>query len=550
MRCSPAAPWRRGTDGDPLSTRPPAPSTPSATLADGTPAHRADVVIIGAGVAGLATAVELLDRQPQMTVTVVDKGSPGHSGSSPWAQGGVAVAVGDDDSPDLHAADTIRAGDGLVDPVAAQVLARGGPGRIAALTRLGARFDTEPDGSLHLAREGGQSVARSVHQADATGAEMVRALRAALTGRVHRLAGPALRLDVEQGTVTGVWVILEDGPAYVRAGAVVLATGGCGGLFSSTTNPASATGDGLSLAWQAGAALRDLEFIQFHPTGLADQRPGSSATRLLLTEALRGAGATLHDGDGHRFLSDVHPDGELAPRHVVTRAITRLPGRVAWLDATGLGAARLAAEFPTALNGARRRGFDIAAQRVPITPVAHYHVGGVRTDLDGRTSLPGLSAVGEVASTGVHGANRMAGNSLSETLVFGARAASTLAAELPSGHGALGREPTIGSSCPLDEAPARARLRSRMWTDAGPARDGGRLAVLAAELRELARELGAPTLEPAVVELHHAARAAAVIVRGARLRTESRGGHRRADAPDADPAWQGAHIEQTGPVDG
>jgi L-aspartate oxidase len=508
---------------------------------------RADVVVIGAGLAGLYAAVRL---PAGLDVVVVDKGlAGGDSGSSPWAQGGLAAALDPEDSPALHAADTIRAGDGLCDPLAVGVLTREVPGHVRDLVHIGARFDRRAGGSdddlatFDLAREGGQSVGRSVRRADATGAELVRTLRAAAAPRVTRLQGivQALAQNAE-GRVTGAWVLVAGSPVAVEARAVLLATGGCGALYAATTNPDAATGDGLALAAGAGAVIRDAEFVQFHPTGLAVD----GSWRFLLTEALRGAGATLHDGDGRRFLVGRHPDAELAPRHVVAQAMLELPGATAYLDATHLSEEELATEFPTVLTGARRYGFDLATERVPVTPAAHYQVGGARTDLDGRTSVPGLYAAGETASTGVHGANRMAGNSLAESLVFASRAVAALAAELPDGHGALGPAPRVGALAGLDVAATRDELRSRMLGEAGPVRHGDELRRLAEQLAAWQRAAGDPTADDASVELHHALRAAALIVRGATLRTESRGGHWRVDHPAPDAGWAGVHLEQVG----
>jgi L-aspartate oxidase len=507
-----------------------------------------DVVVIGAGLAGLYTAVELPEH---LDVVVLDKGVPGSdTGSSPWAQGGLAAALGPDDSPAMHAEDTLVAGDGLCDPVAVDVLAREAPRHVRRLLELGADLDRLPGhldsndlAHLSLAREGGQRVARSVRRADATGAELIRVLRRAATPRVTRLAGIARTLALApDGTVTGVHTVGPQGPVTVSARAVVLATGGCGGLFAATTNPDHATGDGVALALAAGAAVRDLEFVQFHPTGMAV----SGAWRFLLTEALRGAGATLHDADGRRFLLGRHPDAELAPRHVVAKATLELPDGTAWLDATHLGEQLLIDEFPTVLGGARLHGFDLASERVPVTPAAHYQVGGVRTDLHGRTSIPGLYACGEVASTGLHGANRMASNSLAEAMVFGARTARAVAAELPDRAGTCDPPPPDRADGPSDVPARRAQLRTTMLTGAGPVRDAAGLAEVDAMLRGWHTELGGPGADPAVVELHHAITTAQAIVRGARLRTESRGGHWREDHPQRDPAWADVHLEFTG----
>jgi L-aspartate oxidase len=514
-----------------------------------------DVVVVGAGLAGLYAAVHLPD---DLDVVVVDKGIPGgDSGSSPWAQGGMAAALGADDSPTLHAEDTVRAGDGLCDPLAVDVLTREAPEHVVRLLELGAVLDRH-DGSvgavppgvdprsvlrtLSLAREGGQRVARSVRRADATGAELMRVLRQAATPRVTRLPGivRALARDAA-GRVTGTHVLTGEGPVAIAARATVLATGGCGALYAATTNPDSATGDGLALAARAGAAVRDVEFVQFHPTGLAV----GGTWRFLLTEALRGAGATLHGQDGSRFLVGRHPDAELAPRHVVAKAILDQPGGTAWLDATGLGDQVLVREFPTVLAGARQHGFDLASERVPVTPAAHYHVGGVRTDLDGRTSVPGLYACGEVASTGLHGANRMASNSLAEAVVFGARTATAVARELPTDHGELDAPPPARPDARPDVVDLRRELREVMLTHAGPVRDGRGLDEVAQRLAAWSDELGDPAADAAEVELHHALRAAALVVASARLRTESRGGHWRQDHPARDPRWDGVHLERT-----
>lgn len=530
---------------------------PAAATPAGPGRYRTDVLVVGAGVAGLYACVNL---PRSLDVLVLDKGEP-VSGSSSLAQGGMAVALGADDSPELHASDTVRAGDGLCDPAAVRVLTREGPDVARDLLDLGARFDTLDEGAvpanrptdrplassqLHLAREGGQSVARSLHRADATGAEMVRTLREAARDVVQRLSGVAIALaSSPDGHVTGVWALTDDGPVLIEARSVLLATGGCGGLYAATTNRDHATGDGVSLAYLAGAAVRDNEFVQFHPTGLAV----TGSWRLLLTEALRGAGATLVDARGDRFMVGRHPDAELAPRHVVAKAIIDQADG-AWLDATQLGEDRLDEEFPTVLHGARRHGFDLATERVPVTPAAHYMVGGVRTDLHGRASLPGLYAAGEVASTGAHGANRMAGNSLVEALVFGRRAARAIASDLPDRHGDVGVSPTLAAPPPsaVDLEGLRTELRQTTWAGAGPIRSHDSLTGAVERLDDLAARLGPASAERGHAELRLAVVAARLIATSALLRRETRGGHVREDHPVADPAWSDIHLERVAAV--
>ena len=541
-------------------------STPLGPGAD----VRFDVIVVGAGIAGLVAALDLLDRDPRLRVAVIDKGSMGSSGSTPLAQGGMAAAVGPDDSPALHAADTIRAGDGLNDPRAVEIMATEGPARTDDLIRRGAQFDRSPDGSLHLAREGGQTVARSVHTADATGAEIFRVLRDAARGRVTRIQAVACQLattsTAEDGHVTpqgvsGVWVLLDDvdasevgpasrrGLALVRGRRVLLATGGCGGLFAATTNRDGATADGIALAHAAGAALVDMEFVQFHPTGLKVAERGF--WRLLLTEALRGAGAKLVDADGNRFLVDVHPDAELAPRHIVTKAILAQEGG-AWLDATHLPAAELEREFPTVVRGARTFGFDLATAPAPVEPAEHYMIGGVMTDLDGRTTVPGLFAAGEVACTGVHGANRMAGNSLMQSCVFGARAARAIHNDLEAGAPHAGTDPPEPSLQPATDAidwnGLRADARRAMSAGAGAIRTEEGLAEAVAALDDVAKVLGGrPHACRDGVELANIVTVGRLIAGSARLRTESRGVHWRDDHPGHKPAWEGVRVRVSRP---
>jgi L-aspartate oxidase len=495
----------------------------------------ADVCIVGAGIAGLFAACAL----PEGTRAVVlEKGRLGE-GSSPLAQGGLAAAMAPDDSPALHLEDTVAAGAGLVDRRAAEVLCLEAPDRVRELVALGVRFDSEPDGSMHLAREGGQSVARSVHTADASGGEIVRALRIAATPLVERVEAYAVRLEVAAGGVCrGVWAMDRDGSwVLVRAPATLLASGGAGALFASTTNPPAATGDALALASSAGARMADLEFVQFHPTALAVEE----SPRPLLTEALRGAGAVLVDGDGRRFMVDVHPLAELAPRHVVTAEILRVEG--AFLDCRSMGAEELERHFPTVVASCRARGFDPVVDLLPVAPAAHYLIGGVATDLSGRTSIPGLFAAGECAATGVHGANRMAGNSLSEAVVFGRRAALAIAAgstpsapdpewspppESPAGEPSVGRDDVVAT----------------VTSGAGPIRDAATGTAAMERLRAMAKEAGEAGGREGF-EVAAMVRAGELLVRSALARTETRGVHVRSDHAEADPVLDGVHLTTT-----
>jgi L-aspartate oxidase len=496
----------------------------------------ADACIVGAGIAGLFAALSLPEA---FDVVVLDQGTIGQ-GSSPFAQGGMAVAVGRDDSPERHADDTVAAGAGLVDLRACEVLTREAPARLLELIELGCRFDRYADGTLHIAREGGQSVARSVHRADATGAEIVRALRLAARPRVRRVEGFAAHLAVVNGACRGVWATVGSGAILVRAPVTLLATGGAGGLFASTTNPPASIGSGNALGAAAGARLADLEFVQFHPTALAV----AESPRPLITEALRGAGAHLVDGAGRRFMTEIHPDAELAPRHVVTAAIFSL-GR-AFLDARHLGAARLEEEFPTVLASCRGRGFDLAAEPVPVAPAAHYAIGGVATGLDGRTSIPGLLAAGECAATGVHGANRMAGNSLAETVVFGGRAALSMtrdaAAIQPDGDPEWEAEP-IGSAPSVQTPTLRQRIVEAVTMGAGPVRDAASATKGIRLLDELGEELG-PGLAAGRTSSEQGmmVRAGRLLIRAALARAETRGVHVRAEFPGPDPALDGVHL--------
>ena len=491
---------------------------------------KTDVLVIGAGAAGLFAALHLPDGTD---ITVVEKGRAGQ-GSSPWAQGGIAAALGPDDSPELHAQDTARVAAGHADSSAVSVLCSEAPECVLELVELGCRFDRTDAGELHLAKEGGQSVARSAHADDATGAAIMATLREAATPRVTRLEGACVSLAVADGRCVGGWVITDQGLVHVQASSTVLATGGVGALFAATTNPAGATGDGMVLAWEAGAGLADMEFVQFHPTALDVDH--SRQQRPLITEALRGAGAHVVDADGRRFLFEHHSDGELAPRDVVARAIA---GRKSWLDCRHLDRATLESEFPTVMASCRAVGIDPLVDLIPVAPAAHYTIGGVQTDLDGRASIPRLYAVGECSSTGVHGANRLAGNSLAEALVFGRRAARAIAGQRRGRTKSLPDPPALGR-IDLDVEATWEWLRAAVSSGLGIERDEESLLELAARIEPLTI-LPLSSDRPAL-ELRSAAITAKLMAHSASLRKESRGVHRRRDHPDPDARWAGIRL--------
>lgn len=496
----------------------------------------ADVCIIGAGLAGLFAVLTLPDGT---NIVVLDKGYYG-MGSSPLAQGGLAAAMGSSDSPDLHLRDTIAAGAGMVDRVAAEVVCTEAPDRVRDLIGYGCDFDLNGDGSLNLALEGGQSVPRSIHTADATGAEIVRALRPASEGRFERLEASATALAVIVGRCVGVHAITTSGEqVLVRAHSTMLASGGAGALFASTTNAPASTGDALALAYNAGARLMDMEFVQFHPTAL--NVPGSP--RPLVTEALRGAGAHLVDADGRRFMLERHPAAELAPRHVVTAGI--LTAGDAYLDATNIGPERLQEEFPTVLALCREHGFDMETQPIPVVPAAHYMIGGAAVTLDGRTSLHGLYAAGECAATGMHGANRMAGNSLAESVVFSKRAADAMTHELGSAVAADAEWADAPAPMPADsrilqsDNITRDRIVEAVTLGAGPIRDAVSASRALELLSELREELGhdLPAINAGAMLT-----SGRLLVKAALARDETRGVNVRSDFPDERASWEGVHL--------
>jgi L-aspartate oxidase len=509
-------------------------------------AESTDVVVVGSGIAGLTAALHL--RETGLHVTVVTKVNI-DDGSTRWAQGGIAAVLDPLDTPQAHARDTLTAGVGLCDPRAVDVLVREGPARVRELMRWGAEFDRNPDGSLMLTREGGHHARRIVHAGgDATGAEVQRALHEAVRRDPWiRLIEHALVLDLlpaADGRAAGVTLHVlgegqQDGVGAVLARAVVLATGGMGQVYAATTNPVVSTGDGVALALRAGAVVTDLEFVQFHPTALVvpDGSGAVPAQQPLVSEALRGEGAYLVDGDGKRFMVGVHDMAELAPRDVVAKGIHRVMLAEGtdhvWLDARHVP--ELTTRFPTITASCRAIGLDPTTDLVPVAPAAHYASGGVRTDLRGRTSIPGLYACGEVACTGVHGANRLASNSLLEGLVFARRIAGDVAAGLPERAEPV-RRPPAGPVYALPET-AREPLQRAMTAGAGVLRSAESLARTAGELAGLAGNTAMPCT--ATWEAVNLLTVASALVAAAARRAETRGCHWRADHPSAAEEWLG-----------
>ncbi|MFN8034532.1 MAG: L-aspartate oxidase [Acidimicrobiia bacterium] len=514
-----------------------------------------DVLVLGSGVAGLSAALHA--TRVGRSVALLTKGALSQS-TTRFAQGGVAAALGEPDSPELHERDTVTAGAGLCDLDAVEVLVNEGPARVRELMAFGAAFDRRGDAAsapLALAREGGHSLARVVHAGgDATGAEIERALVAAvrLTGVDVREAWFTVDLLVEDGACVGVRALdPAGGLVEIPARHTVLATGGAGQVFAVTTNPELSTGDGIAMALRAGVAVADVEFMQFHPTAL--DHP--SMPRPLLSEALRGEGAVLRDDRGEAFMAGEHPLADLAPRDVVARAITtRLierAGAHVWLDATSIGDFRR--RFPTIWRACAEAGLDPTRQWLPVAPAAHYLSGGVVTDLDGATTLPRLWAVGEVACSGVHGANRLASNSLLDGLVFAPRAIAAIERgkhrpeESGVLRGMLPGPPPVEAPVPVGDHDAddrvgklRGVLQVEMTRHAGVVRSQ-------TSLRDACETIDAVEIEaealaaasPAAWELRNLCVVARALVASASVRTESRGTHWRTDFPVPDPAMLG-----------
>ncbi|MFH9299221.1 L-aspartate oxidase [Streptomyces sp. NPDC017520] len=520
----------------------------------------ADVVVVGSGVAGLTTALRC--AAAGLDTVVVTKARL-DDGSTRWAQGGIAAALGEGDTPEQHLDDTLVAGAGLCDEEAVRTLVTEGPDAVRRLITTGAHFDTTDSGDIALTREGGHHRRRIAHAGgDATGAEISRALVGAVREAALHTIENALVLDLltdAEGRTAGVSLHVmgegqHDGVGAVRAPSVVLATGGMGQVFSATTNPSVSTGDGVALALRAGAEVSDLEFVQFHPTVLflgAD----SEGQQPLVSEAVRGEGAHLVDGDGVRFMLGQHELAELAPRDIVAKAITRRMhehgAEHMYLDARHFGARMWEQRFPTILAACRSHGIDPVTEPVPVAPAAHYASGGVRTDLRGRTTVPGLYACGEVACTGVHGANRLASNSLLEGLVFAERIAADIAGARPPRTEPAG-SPDAGDPVPLLAPEARTAIQRAMTRGAGVLRSADSLAAAAEELEALHRDAAADAEGPrdakAVVpgvdawEVTNLLLVSRVLVAAAREREETRGCHWREDRPDRDDAHGRSHL--------
>jgi len=493
----------------------------------------ADVVVVGSGAAGMSAALAAAGHGRR--VLLVSKEDLG-GGATPLAQGGLAAAIGLCDSAAAHQRDTLDAGSGLCDPDAVATLVSEAPGEITRLTGLGARLERT---ALHL--EGGHSRNRIVHAGgDAAGAEVHRVLRAALLASSVEVLTRGVGLEAltdEGGSVGGLFAGRADGdggalhPGRVTARAVVIATGGFGQAFATTTNPAGLTGDGLALAARAGAELRDVEFVQFHPTVL--WQDAACGQRPLITEALRGAGAVLVDLAGRPVMAGLHPLGDLAPRDIVSAAMHQRmnlgdgPAGHLWLDATALGRRVLEKDFPTVTAMCRARGIDPVTEPIPVAPGAHYACGGIRADMDGRTSVAGLYAVGEAASTGVHGANRLASNSLTESLIAGRRVGDLLGQSLPEPAAGL-RFPPAG---PGMSPAGRSSLASAMSRHAGVVRSREGLERLLGMLEQAPP--GGERLDLATVEATSVHTVSTVVAVAALARAESRGCHRWRDVPAA-----------------
>jgi L-aspartate oxidase len=531
-----------------------------------------DVLVVGAGAAGLYTALCLPES---LRVGLITKETVALSASD-WAQGGIAAAVAPEDSPKLHIEDTMRAGAGLCDRTAVEFLAQLAPNCIQSLVNLGVAFDRHGQ-ALALTLEAAHSRNRVLHAADTTGREVTTTLTAQVLRRqniqvIQQALALSLWIEPESGSCQGISLFYQGEITWIKAGAVVLATGGGGQIFAQTTNPAVSTGDGVAIASRAGATLRDLEFVQFHPTALT--KPG--ADHFLISEAVRGEGAHLVDNEGRRFAFDYHPAGELAPRDVVSRAIFSHLQRTAvdlatahvWLDMRPIPAEKIRHRFPNIIKVCQHWGIDVFHEPIPVAPAAHYWMGGIVADLMNRTNIRGLYAVGETASTGVHGANRLASNSLLECIVFGAQMGKIelenigLSSETPLLP--LQKFSADASEWHIQQAQLEAlreKLPRLVWESAGICREQSKLETAIATVESWQQDFAILPLskfllalrpsEPASFDIPDVERqlrlwaetrnlldVADLILKSAAFRTESRGGHYRLDYPQPDPNWQ------------